>query len=181
MPGVSSPSPRGPVGRALDVLYDVSAALAALAMVALLAMVLLSIVSRQLGFNVPGIDAYAGYMMAAAGFLALAHTLKRGEHIRVTLLLSALRGGARRAFEIWALAAASLLAALFAVYSCKLAWQSYTFHDISTSNDATPLWLPELAMALGSVVFAIAFIDELVLEIRGRRFVPVSDEATRNE
>jgi len=152
-----------------------------LAMVVLLAMVLLSIVSRQLGFNVPGIDAYAGYMMAAAGFLALAHTLKRGEHIRVTLLLSALHGAARRALEIWALAAASLLAVLFAVYSCKLAWQSYTFHDISTSNDATPLWLPELAMALGSVVFAIAFIDELVLEIRGRRFVPVSDEATRNE
>jgi TRAP-type C4-dicarboxylate transport system permease small subunit len=150
-------------------------------MVVLLAMVLLSIVSRQVGFNVPGVDAYAGYMMAAAGFLALAHTLKRGEHIRVTLLLSALHGGPRRALEIWALAAASLLAALFAAYSCKLAWQSYAFHDISTSNDATPLWLPELAMAIGSVVFAIAFVDELVLEILGRRVVPVSDEATRNE
>ena len=150
-------------------------------MVVLLAMVLLSIVSRQVGFNVPGVDAYAGYMMAGAGFLALAHTLKRGEHIRVTLLLSALHGKWRRAFEIWALTAASMLAALFAAYSCKLAWQSYTFHDISTSNDATPLWLPELSMALGSVVFAIAFVDELVLEIRGRRFVPVSDEAMRNE
>ena len=150
-------------------------------MVVLLAMVLLSIFSRQVGFNVPGIDAYAGYMMAGAGFLALAHTLKRGEHIRVTLLLAALHGSLRRALEIWALAAASLLAALFAVYSCKLAWQSYAFHDISTSNDATPLWLPELSMALGSVVFAIAFVDELVLEVRGRRVVPVSDEATRNE
>jgi len=150
-------------------------------MVVLLAMVLLSIFSRQVGFNVPGIDAYAGYMMAGAGFLALAHTLKRGEHIRVTLLLAALHGSLRRALEIWALAAASLLAALFAVYSCKLAWQSYAFHDISTSNDATPLWLPELSMAIGSVVFAIAFVDELVLEVRGRRVVPVSDEATRNE
>ena len=111
----------------------------------------------------------------------LAHTLKRGEHIRVTLLLGALRGGARRALEIWALAAASLLAALFAGYSCKLAWQSHAFHDISTSNDATPLWLPQLAMAIGTVVLAIAFVDELVLEIRGRRVVPVSDEAMRNE
>src|SRR5436853_2266268 len=125
-------SGRGPIGRALDRLYDASAALAAIAMVALLAMVLLSIVSRLAHFNVPGVDAYAGYMMAAAGFLALAHTLKRGEHIRVTLLLGALRGGARRALEIWALAAASLLAALFAGYSCKLAWQSHAFHDIST-------------------------------------------------
>ena len=93
-------------------------------MVGLLVMVLLSIVSRQLHFHVPGTDAYAGYLMAAAGFLALAHTLKRGEHIRVTLLLSALHGGARRALEIWALAVASLLAVLLAFYSCRLAWQS---------------------------------------------------------
>jgi TRAP-type C4-dicarboxylate transport system permease small subunit len=144
-------------------------------------MVILSIVSRQLGFNVPGIDAYAGYMMAAAGFLAMAHTLKKGEHIRVTLLVSSLRGAARRGIEIWALFAASLLASLSAVYSCKLAWQSHAFHDISTSNDATPLWLPQLAMAFGTVVLAIAFVDELVLELRGRRRVPAGEEATRNE
>jgi TRAP-type C4-dicarboxylate transport system permease small subunit len=176
-----SPLARGPVGRSLDHLYDATAALGAVAMIVLLAMVLLSVVSRQVGFNVGGIDAYAGYMMAAAGFLAMAHTLKRGEHIRVTLLLAALKGRSRHALEIWALFAATLLALLSAIYSCKLAWQSYTFHDISTSNDATPLWLPQLSMALGAVVLAIAFIDELVLEIRGRRVVPVSDEATRNE
>ena len=150
-------------------------------MVGLLAMVLVSIVSRPLHFNLPGVDAYAGYMMAGAGFMALAQTLKKGEHIRVTLLLAALHGRWRRGFEVWALLAASLLAALFAGYSCKLAWQSYTFHDISTGNDATPLWIPQLAMAAGTVVLAIAFVDELVLEILGRRVVPQSSEATRNE
>ena len=45
-------------------------------------------------FNLRGTDAYAGYCMAAAAFLALAHTLKRGEHIRVTLFLD--RFGPRR-------------------------------------------------------------------------------------
>ncbi|HET7526249.1 MAG TPA: TRAP transporter small permease, partial [Burkholderiaceae bacterium] len=160
----------------LDGLYDGAAWLAALFMVGLLVMVLLSIASRLLHFHVPGTDAYAGYLMAASGFLALAHTLKRGEHIRVTLLLGALHGGKRHALEVWALAAATLLAALFAFYSCKLAWQSHAFHDISTSNDATPLWLPQLAMAIGTVVLAIAFADELILEVRGRRLVPVSDE-----
>ena len=174
-------SMRGPLGRALDLLYDGSAALAALFMVALLVMVMLSILGRQLHFNVPGVDAYAGYMMAAAGFLAMAHTLKRGEHIRVTLLLAALKGKSKHALEVWALFAATLLALLMAGYSCKLAWQSYTFHDISTANDATPLWVPQLTMALGTVVLAIAFIDELVLEARARRVVAFSDEATRNE
>ena len=83
--------------RTLDWLYDAAAWLAALAMIGVLVWVLLSIVSRQMGFNVPGIDAYAGYSMAAAGFLALAHTLKRNEHIRVTLLIGRLKGGAGRA------------------------------------------------------------------------------------
>ncbi|CAN7403422.1 TRAP transporter small permease [Acidovorax sp. LjRoot66] len=167
--------------RLLDFLYDSAAALAALFMVGLLGMVLLSIVSRQLHFHVPGADAYAGYLMAAAGFLALAHTLKRGEHIRVTLLLNALKGKAKKAFEIWALAIACLLALLFAAYSCKLAWQSHEFHDISTSNDATPLWIPQIAMALGTVILAIAFIDELVLEILDRRSQASPGEALRNE
>ena len=158
-----------------------AAALAALFMVLLLGAALLSIASRQFHFHVPGIDAYAGYLMAAAGFLALAHTLKRGEHIRVTLVINALRGTSRKALEVWALVVALLLAMLFAYYSCRLAWQSYTFHDISTGNDATPLWIPQLSMAWGTVVLAIAFLDELVLELRGQRRVPASGEMLRNE
>ena len=293
----------GALRRGLDALYDGAAWLAALFMVGLLVMVLLSIAGRQFHFNLPGTDAYAGYMMAAAGFLALAHTFKRNEHIRVTLvlsslhgaprraleiwalvalvfatavlgseledgtavyllvkpierwrivvaklavavgstvalvfpatllsglvvgggrggelvavgyslavlpgsfvyaagflalahtfkrnehirvtlLLSSLHGSTRRAMEVWALAAAALLAALAAWYSCRLCWQSYTFRDISTGNDATPLWLPQLSMAIGSVVLAIAILDELVLELRGRRVLARADEATRNE
>ena len=163
----------------LDALYDGAAWLAALFMVGLLAMVLLSIVSRLLHFHVPGTDAYAGYLMAGTGFLALAHTLKRGEHIRVTLLLGALKGGAKRALEIWALAAASALALLSAFYSGRLAWQSHVFNDISTGNDAAPLWIPQLSMAVGTTILAIAFIDELVLEIRGQR--ATADAASRNE
>jgi TRAP-type C4-dicarboxylate transport system permease small subunit len=167
--------------RALDALYDGAAALAALFMVLLLLAVLASVLGRQFHFNIPGTDAYAGYMMAGAGFLALAHTLKRGEHIRVTLLLQALSPRARHALELWALAAASLLAALVAFYSVRLAWQSHAFNDISTGNDATPLWLPQLSMAVGTTILAIAFIDELVLELRGRRVQATSGEMLRNE
>jgi len=172
------------VHRFLDGLYLATGWLAALSMVGVLAMVLTAIVSRQFGVHVPGTDAYAGYLMAAAGFLALAHTLKRGEHIRVTLLISALRGGARRALELWALVVATLLAAAFAFYAVRLAWQSHAFNDISTGNDATPLWIPQLSFAAGAIVLSIAFVDELVLELRGLRAPPArqaADEATHNE
>lgn len=167
--------------RVLDSLYDASAWLAALAMIGLLGMVSLSIVSRAIGFHVPGLDAYAGYSMAAAGFLALAHTLKRNEHIRVTLVLGRLRGRARRAMEIWAVSAAVLFAGLFAYFSVRLVWVSYDLHDISSGNDATPLWIPQLMMAVGTVILLIAFVDEWVLELQGRRVAFASEEGLRNE
>ncbi|MFN0186682.1 MAG: TRAP transporter small permease [Aquabacterium sp.] len=167
--------------RALDTLYDAAAALAAVFMVGLLVMVLLSILGRQLHFHVPGTDAYAGYMMAASGFLALAHTLKRGEHIRVTLLLGRLQGPARRGLELWALAAGAFLAGLFAYYSARLVWQSRQFNDISTGNDATPLWIPQLGMALGASILLVALLDELVLEWQGRRVQAATGEAAHNE
>lgn len=165
----------------LDALYDGAAALAALFMVLLLVMVLLSIVGRELGFYVRGTDAYAGYLMAAAGFLALAHTLKKGEHIRVTLLINAVKGRYKKAIEIWALAAAVALSALFAYYSVKLSINSFQFNDVSTGTDATPLWIPQISMGLGAVVLLIAFIDELVLELLGKRADPSSDEMLHNE
>jgi len=155
--------------RLLDALYDGAAALAALFMVGLLVMVLLSIVSRLLHFHVPGTDAYAGYLMAGAGFLALAHTLKRGEHIRVTLFLDRLGDGAvRRAMEILCLALAIALSLFFAWYSWTMMWWSFAYNAISDAQDRTPLWIPQIAMAVGVSILAIAFVDELVAVLRGR-------------
>src|SRR5215831_5424687 len=155
--------------RTLDTLYNAAAYLAALLLVGILVMVLLGIAGRLFGFQVRGSDAYAGYCMAGAGFLALAHTLTRGEHIRVSLVLDHAGAQGRRFLERWSLAVAALLAIGFAWYSVRLAWQSYTLHDISTGNDATPLWIPQLAMAVGTVIFAVAFVDLLVLDLSGKR------------
>ncbi|MDP3165399.1 MAG: TRAP transporter small permease [Hydrogenophaga sp.] len=155
--------------RFLDALYTSAAWLAALFMIGVLVMVLLSMLGRALNFYVPGTDAYAGYAMAGAGFLALAHTLKKGEHIRVTLIIGKLSGGARRGLELWSLSAAVLLSGLLAFYAWRLAWQSHQFHDISTSADASPLWIPQMLMGLGTTVMWIAFMDEWLLEFRRER------------
>ena len=165
--------------KSLDALYLGAGWLAALFMIGVLAMVLLSIVSRLVGFYVPGTDAYAGYAMAGAGFLALAHTLKANEHIRVTLIIGKLRGGARRGLELWALSVAVLMSGALAWFSWRLVWQSHTFHDISTAADATPLWIPQILMGLGCTVLFIALLDEWVLEWRGQRARTEGD--TRHE
>jgi TRAP-type C4-dicarboxylate transport system permease small subunit len=165
----------------LDRLYDAAAYVAALFLVGTLAMVLLGIVGRLFNWYVAGTDAYAGYCMAASGFLALAHTLKRGEHIRVSLVLEHAGVRARHGLELWALAVATVLAGAFAWYSVRLSLQSWQYRDISTGNDATPLWIPQLAMAAGTLVLLVAFVDELVLEWRGTRRTEMPAEALHHE
>ncbi|HEY7609319.1 MAG TPA: TRAP transporter small permease [Alphaproteobacteria bacterium] len=168
--------------RALDALYDAAAYVAAFFLIMTLVWVLVGIGGRFFNFYVRGTDAYAGYAMAGCAFLALAHTLKRGEHIRVELVLQKAGPRLRRALQLWSYGAATLLAALFAFYSVRLAWQSYTFNDVSTANDATPLWIPQIGMAIGTIVLFVAFADELVLEWRGERRPPGGgEEATHHE
>ena len=139
--------------RALDKLYDAAAYGAAFFLVGTLAMVALGVVGRLLNWYVAGTDAYAGYCMAACGFLALAHTLKRGEHIRVSLLLEHAGPRLRRGLELVSLAIATVLAAAFS----------------------------ELSMAVGTTVLLIAFVDELVLEWHGQRRQRTSEEALHHE
>ena len=154
--------------KALDRLYDAAGYLAAFFMLGVLAMVLASVVGRLAGFNLRGSDAYAGYCMAAASFLALAHTLKRGEHIRVMLFLERFGGRLRRPLELWSHAAGTFFCAILAFYSVRLVWQSHRFHDISQGNDATPLWIPQVGMALGCIVLLVAMADDFVRLLRRR-------------
>ena len=168
--------------KALDTLYDAAGYLAAFFMVGILFMVLASVVGRMVGFNLRGSDAYAGYCMAAAGFLALSHTLKRGEHIRVTLFLDRFNGRFRRPLELWSHAAGTFFCAALALFSVRLAWTSRAFNDISQGNDATPLWIPQIAMAAGSIVLLVAMLDDFVLLVRHQeRKVAAGDEAKRLE
>jgi TRAP-type C4-dicarboxylate transport system permease small subunit len=152
--------------RLLDHLYNAAGYMAAFFMVGILLMVLASVVGRLAGFNLRGSDAYAGYCMAAASFLALAHTLKRGEHIRVTLFLDRFGGRLRRPLEIWSHLAGTLFCGALAWFSIRLVMQSREFNDISQGNDATPLWIPQIAMAVGAVVLLVAMVDDLVRVVR---------------
>jgi len=172
------PAPSQGRGRTfLNTLYDAAAYAAAFFMVGVLLMVLASVVGRLVGFNLRGSDAYAGYCMAAASFLALAHTLKRGEHIRVTLFLERFGGRLKRPLELWSHAAGTFFCAGLAFYSARQVWLSYSYHDISQGNDATPLWIPQIAMAVGAIVLLVAMADDFVLVIRRRELAAApSDE-----
>src|SRR5262249_46711584 len=98
-----------------------------------------------------------------------------GEHIRVNLILERF-GKLRRPLEIWSHAAGTFFCSALAWYSVRLSWQSRAFNDVSQGNDATPLWIPQIAMAVGAVILLVAMLDDFVRLIRHREIATGSDE-----
>ena len=168
--------------RTLDTFYAALMALAALALLFTFASVMLGIADRQMGWGFRGLDAYAGYGIAAALFLALPGTLQKGEHIRVTLVLQRLPVAWRAVLEWCSLVAGVGLAAALAAYSVRLVWVSHLTHDVSQGSDATPLWLPQLSMALGCIGLLVAMLDAAWSRATGGQFEQAGGgEAARAE
>ncbi len=154
--------------RILDALYFAGGVIAALFLIAILALIVSQMVARWTGAVFPGATAYAGYCMAAASFFAFAYALNHGAHIRVSLVLHAL-GKYRRWAELWCFTIASALSCYFAWYAVKAVYWSHKLKDVSQGQDATPLWIPQSVMAVGTIMLAIAFIDNLIrLIVQGR-------------
>lgn len=167
------------VRRTLDRLYSISGWFAAcfIGLICLLVVVqvVLNLIDRistvatgtAVGLTIPSYADFTGFFLAAASFLALAHTLREGGHIRVTLVLSHLPSGIRKIFELWCIGLATFISVYFVWYTARLTWESYSYNDLSAGMIAVPLWIPQLGMLLGLVVLAIALVDELVAVLDG--------------
>lgn len=146
----------------LDAIYFTGGVLAALCLIAILVLIVLQMLARWTGEVFPGAPDYAGYAMAAASFLAFAHALNRGAHIRVSLLLAAVPPKVGRWVEVWCFGIGTLLAWYFVYYAARFLFWSWKFNDISQGTDATPLWIPQTAMLAGAFIFALALTDNLI-------------------
>ncbi len=153
--------------KALDRVYDLCGVAAALSLVAIGTLILWQVGARWIGASSQGLSEYAGYCMAASSFLALAHTLRHGGHIRVLLFLQRLKGWRRRGAELWCLCAGAFLAGYLAWFSIKMVRVSYQLGDVSEGFDATQLWIPQSAMAVGASVLFLAIIDRLIAVLLG--------------
>lgn len=159
----------GLLRRALDLLYLGAGYAAGAFLVAIFAIMMVMSVGRQFAVNIPAGDDFASWCMAAMAFLGLAHTFKRGEMIRVGLLLERLHGRARQCAEIVALGIATVFILYFSRHAAQMAYDSWRFKDVAQGVVAVPLWIPQLGFAGGLMILGIAVVDETVNVLRGHR------------
>jgi len=151
-------------------LYRACGLLSALALVAICVLILAQIVARSLGGMVRDAEEFAAWSMAAAGFLGLPYALHAGAHIRVEVVTRFMPLPLRRPAELLSTGVALGLSAYLAWYVVLFVFDSWRFHEVSQGLVPVPMWIPQLPMALGAVVLAIAFAERLWCVWRGLRF-----------
>lgn len=120
---------------------------------------------------------FVGYAMSICVIWSLGYTLEHGDHIRVGLLLDRL--GERAYGTLTALAAF-----LASAGSLGLAWMFWIRVDrafergtVSPSVAAMPTWIPEAAVMLGFLLFALQLLAHGLRHLTGHPSPAARDEA----
>jgi len=146
---------------ALDRLYRISGAIAAAFLVVMLLLVIAQMIARWLETPVTGLTELAGYCMGATSFFGLSYAFRKQSHIRVTLVIGAM-GSERRLAEIICTSIAMIISIALAAYAVKATVLSRQFVEVSQGQDAVPIWIPQIAMAVGTIMLAVSLVDTLL-------------------
>lgn len=158
----------------LNALYRLAGGLAAACLVGIALLVVLQVSGRlvdgfrkliglePLGLLVPSLAEIAGFLLVGASFLALAATLRMGDHIRVSILLQQVPKAVARIFEVWCLGVAVLLVGFFSWHAGALVYDSYVYNEVSFGIIPIPLWIPQSVMTAGLVIFTISLADDFL-------------------
>lgn len=144
------------------------------------AQVLLNLSTRVLHLplpsTIPSYADFAGFMLAAATFLAMPYTFRSGAHIRVLLVTSRLPERVQNGVELIVLAVAAGLIGFALWYVVALVLESVHFGDLSPGIIPVPLWIPQTAMAIGLALLLVAVIDSFIETLRRGETVIIEPE-----
>ena len=166
--------------RFLDRLYSASGALAAICLAAVGALMLAQAFGREAGFLVRGADDIVAWLTAASAFFALGHPFRHGELVRVGLLLERLAPRGRRLAELAALGVTALFVGYMTWAVARFVYESWKFKEVAQGLIPVPIWIPQLSLVLGVLIFLIAVLDELATVLRSEKpAYQVAEEARR--
>lgn len=155
--------------RFLDRLYAASGALAAVCLAAICVMMLAQALGREVGVLVRGADDIVAWLAAATAYFALGHTFRHGELVRVGLWLDMLGARARWFAELASLGIATLFVGYMVWAVTRFVYQSWHFDEVAQGLIRLPIWIPQMSLVLGVIIFFIAVLDELIAVIRKKK------------
>ena len=167
--------------RLLNALYLGGALAGAGSIVAIGLLIISQVTGRELGILVKGADDLTAWSVVAAGFLPLAYTYRRNRHIRVTVVVEQLAGWRRRLLEMLILVVSLFLVGYMTYSAFDMIWDSFRFEELSQNLIVIPIWIPQTSIAVGSLLFAIALMDDLLVSLLGGQPAHVTADQSSRE
>ena len=124
---------------------------------------------REAGVLIRGADDIVSWLCAASAFLALGHTFRKGELVRVGLWLDMLGARTRWFAELFALGLSAVFVGYMLWAVVRFVYQSWQFHEVAQGLITLPIWIPQMSFVIGVVIFFVAVLDELVAVARHRK------------
>ncbi len=150
------PLPPSLPGRLIRGLTFVGAAIAALLVIVMLASVSYSVFMRYvLGTPITWTDELSGYLVVALVMFGTAEALIKGDHFGVDLLTTRLRGAKKRAVAIWGMIAVILVGCAILYSAILMVRFSWDFGMYSEGYMEMPMWLPQSALIVGSILLIV--------------------------
>ena len=157
------------INKSLKSIYKYSGYIAAIFLILVAVFILIGIASRFFGFYIRGLSEYSGYSMAASSFFALAFTFHEKAHIRITLFIEKLKSKNKKIAELWCLFTTSFFSGFMAFYFIKMTFISIKFQERSEGADEILIWIPQTAVAIGSLIFFICVFHHLIFSIFNKK------------
>ena len=148
--------------------YKATGYASGLAVLAIAVAILVQVAARLVGYNLFGMVEIATYLMVAATFLALPYTLRTRGHIRILIFVGSLQGRSRISIEVLCHLLGVAFVAYFLWYSIDQTVDSFLRSSRSQGMLSAPLWVPQMVMSLGILLFAVALAHGLIDVLRGR-------------
>ena len=118
------------------------------------------------------VDELASFLQVVVAFWGLAHTFKTEGHIRVDLVMGALRPSARTRLRVATLFLGVVFLIIVTWQTWDTALRAYRLGRVSTVM-LYPLWIPQLCIPLGLALMFFAMVPALIREVarltRGER------------
>ena len=155
--------------RIVDGACAVGAALAAVSCFVLAVMLIVEvIVTSWFAWSQPWAVEYSTYFLGFTLFLGAGWSLRQGGHIRVSAVYVLLPAGVVRVLDLVATVFTLGVVGYAANALVVQAVRTFGIGSVSYYPSATPLWLPQAAIALGFVLFALALAARLLRLLTGR-------------
>jgi len=147
----------------IDKLCKIGAYLSGILLVCLILLILVEIFIRYF-FDASTMiaDEYSGYLYLASIFLGLAYTFLKDGHIRINIITSRLNKKKNKIIDI--IAGVITLAILILIFyrTILFTYDSYSLEMLSEAVSETPLYLTQIVMPIGTLLFILATISFII-------------------